>query len=49
MYLPNLELLLFLVVLALPNASMIGFVAKGCHTVQGLDYFFGYLFHVTYP
>lgn len=26
-YLPNLELLLFLVVLALPNASIIGFVA----------------------
>lgn len=28
MYLPNLELLLFLVVLALPKASIIGFVAK---------------------
>lgn len=38
MYLPNLELLLFLVVLALPNASMIGFVAKKVSHQKGLDH-----------
>lgn len=33
-YFPNLELLSFLVVLALPKASMIGFVAKICSSTS---------------
>lgn len=34
MYFPNREELSFLVVLALPNASMIGFVARICSSTS---------------
>ncbi|KAH3664626.1 hypothetical protein OGATHE_003441 [Ogataea polymorpha] len=37
-YLPNLDELSFLVVLALPKASMMGFVAKICFSVSDMSW-----------
>ena len=43
-YFPNLEELSFLIVFALPNASIIGLVAKICFSISVVSYEFFSLF-----